>query len=98
MNYVKFFKELSIKDVDEVGGKNASLGEMYNKLTPLGINVPNGFGITASAYRYFLKYNNLDQKFQEIFSNFDPQDIDQLKEVGKTCRELIINAQKIICR
>jgi len=93
MNYVKFFKELSIKDVDEVGGKNASLGELYNKLTPLGINVPNGFGVTASAYRYFLKYNNLDSEFKKLFENFDPQNIDELKKVGKTCREMIVNAE-----
>ncbi|GAB6073381.1 phosphoenolpyruvate synthase [Nautilia lithotrophica] len=93
MNYIKFFKELSIKDVDEVGGKNASLGEMYNKLTPLGIKVPNGFGVTASAYRYFLKYNRLDEKFAEIFKNFDPQNIDELKKVGKLCREMITNAE-----
>jgi len=93
MNYVKFFKELSIKDVDEVGGKNASLGEMYNKLTPLGVNVPNGFGVTAGAYRYYLKHNGLDEKFAGIFKNFNPEDIDKLKEVGKTCRELIMQGE-----
>jgi len=93
MKFVRFFKELGIKDVDEVGGKNASLGEMYNKLTNLGINVPNGFGVTAEAYRYFLKHNGLDEKFAEIFKKFNPEDIDQLKKVGKECRDMIINGE-----
>jgi len=93
MNYVKFFNELSLKDVDEAGGKNASLGELYNNLTPLGINVPNGFGVTAGAYKHFLAHNGLDKKFKEIFSEFDPNDIEKLKEVGKKCREMIVNSE-----
>jgi pyruvate,water dikinase len=93
MNYVKFFSELSIKDVDEVGGKNASLGEMYNNLTNLGVNVPNGFGVTASAYRHYLKTNGLDEKLSKLFENFNVNNIDQLKEVGKKAREYIMEGE-----
>ena len=53
--FVRFFDEIGINDVGLVGGKNASLGEMYRHLTPLGVNVPEGFAITAEAYRYMLE-------------------------------------------
>jgi len=92
MKYIKYFKELSLQDVEEVGGKNASLGEMYNNLTSIGVNVPNGFAVTASAYKYYLKINNLDTKLQKLFTNFNPDDINDLKTVGKKARELIINS------
>ena len=52
--YIKWFKELGMKDVELVGGKNASLGEMYQNLTHEGIRIPNGFAITAEAYKYIL--------------------------------------------
>ncbi|MCF6207691.1 MAG: phosphoenolpyruvate synthase, partial [Sulfurovum sp.] len=52
---IKWFKEIGIEDVAEVGGKNASLGEMYQNLAPLGVRVPNGFAVTSSAYRYVLE-------------------------------------------
>lgn len=91
--YVKWFKEIGIKDVAEVGGKNASLGEMFNHLTPLGVNVPNGFAVTASAYRYYLDYNKLNEPLKELFKDFNPDDINELKRVGKTARELIIKGE-----
>ena len=91
-NFIKFFKELSIKDVAQVGGKNASLGEMYNQLTPLGVKVPNGFAVTAEAYKYYIEKNNLFEKLKKLFENFDPSDIDALKKVGKSARELILEA------
>ena len=93
MKYIKWFKELGIKDVDEVGGKNGSLGEMYNNLTSLGVNVPNGFAVTASAYKYYLKENNLDEKLKKLFEDFNPNDIDELKKVGATAREMIMNSE-----
>jgi len=92
MKYIKWFKELGIKDVEEVGGKNGSLGEMYNHLTPLGVNVPNGFAVTASAYRYYLKENNLEEKLSSLFKDFNPDDIDSLKKVGATARDMIMDA------
>ena len=53
-NYIRWFNELTIDDIPLVGGKNASLGEMYRELVPQGINIPNGFAVTAEAYRYML--------------------------------------------
>ena len=92
MEYIKFFKEISIKDVEEVGGKSANLGEMYNNLTSLGINIPNGFAITSKAYTYFLEANEIDKKLKELFINFDPNNIKQLEKIGKIARGLIINS------
>ncbi len=93
MKFIKWFREIGLKDVSEVGGKNASLGEMYNNLTPLGVNVPNGFAVTASAYKHYLTYNNLWEPLQKLFENFNPDDIDELRRVGKKARELIIKGK-----
>ena len=59
MRYIRFFNELQLSDIPLVGGKNASLGEMYQKLTPKGILVPNGFATTSVAYHLLLKENGL---------------------------------------
>jgi len=91
--FIKWFSELGIKDVNEVGGKNASLGEMYNHLTPLGVNVPNGFAITATAYKHYLDVNNLWEPLKKLFKNFNPDDIDELKAAGKAARNLIIKGE-----
>ena len=61
------FNEISIKDVPLVGGKNASLGEMFSKLTKKGVNIPAGFALTSRAYWYFLKENKIDRKLKEVF-------------------------------
>ena len=90
---IKWFKEIGIKDTAEVGGKNASLGEMYNHLTPLGVNVPNGFAVTATAYRYYLDYNKLNEPLAKLFENFNPDNIDLLQKVGKEARDMIMNAE-----
>jgi len=87
--YIKWFNELSIKDVDLVGGKNASLGEMYQNLTKEGIRIPNGFAITADAYKMILDTNDAWEKLHAQFDNFDPNDVAQLQERGKHCREII---------
>ncbi len=92
-SYIKWFKEIGIKDTTEVGGKNASLGEMYNHLTPLGVNVPNGFAVTATAYKHYLDHNKLWEPIAKLFENFNPDDIDKLQEVGKTARSLIMNGE-----
>jgi hypothetical protein len=68
---IMFFSEIRKKDVPIVGGKNASLGEMYTQLTQKGINIPNGFATTADAYKYFLSYNGIDKKIAEIFAKID---------------------------
>ncbi len=91
-DFIKFFDEISMDDVEEVGGKNASLGELYNNLSQYGINVPYGFGVSASAYRYFLEKNGLDKSLEELFRHFDPSDINELKRVGKRARSLILKS------
>lgn len=89
MKYIKFFKELSIKDVPLVGGKNAALGEMYQKLVPLGVPVPDGFAVTSTGYDYFIEFNNLKQKIKEILSKTNIYEINQLSQAGQTIRDLI---------
>ena len=87
------FSKLSSKDVSEAGGKNASLGEMFNKLSTLGIRVPEGFAVTASAYKYFLKANGFDTKLSAILRKLDTKQLSNLPEIGKQCRELIMSGQ-----
>jgi pyruvate,water dikinase len=87
--YIKWFNELSIEDVDLVGGKNASLGEMYQNLTREGIRIPNGFAITAEAYRTILNSNDAWEKLHAQLDDLNPDDVAQLQECGKLCREII---------
>ena len=72
--YIKWFRELGIGDVDLVGGKNASLGEMYQNLSKEGIRIPNGFAITADAYRHILDGNDAWKKLHEQLDVFDPDE------------------------
>jgi len=89
---VLFFSQLDKEDVGIVGGKNSSLGEMYQKLTKKGILVPNGFATTAKAYHAFMAEFGLKEKIQEIFKDLDTHNIGNLMERGKKARELIIEA------
>lgn len=89
--YIKWFKELGIGDVELVGGKNASLGEMYQNLTTKGIRVPNGFAVTAEAYKHILDTNGAWEKLKAKLSQFDPNNVKQLQRTGKECREIINN-------
>ncbi|PHS39191.1 MAG: phosphoenolpyruvate synthase [Sulfurovum sp.] len=89
--YIKWFNELAMDDVDLVGGKNASLGEMYQNLSQEGIRIPNGFAITADAYDDILNVNDAWEKLHEQLDVFDPDDVAQLQERGKACREIIHN-------
>src|SRR5688572_19633682 len=82
--FIKSFDSTSMKDVAQVGGKNASLGEMIRILGPLGIDVPGGFAITVAAFNEFLSANGLTQIIQKNLSN--------LNTVGEACRSLICNA------
>ncbi len=90
--FIKWFREINIDDVAEVGGKNASLGEMYQNLTSQGVKVPNGFAVTAKAYRYFLKENDLETKLHKILDNLDYDDVSALQKAGSECRRLIYQA------
>ncbi|MDO8558789.1 MAG: phosphoenolpyruvate synthase [bacterium] len=87
--HILWFKDILIGDVPLVGGKNASLGEMFSKLTEKGVNVPNGFALTSKAYWYFLKENKLDNALKDIFSKFNPASIKSLQETGKAARGVI---------
>ena len=87
--YILWFKEINLKDVVLVGGKNASLGEMIRYLTPKGINIPDGFALTTNVYWKFLKANSLDKKLKEIFQNFNPRSLRSIQETGERCRIVI---------
>ena len=91
--FILWFNEIWIEDVPLVGGKNASLGEMYTNLTPKGVNIPNGFAITAYAYRYLLEQTGAQEKIKEILSDLDTEDMDNLAERGAKVRRLIKNLE-----
>jgi len=90
---ILWFKEITKKDTPIVGGKNASLGEMYSKLVKKGVNIPNGFALTSKAYWYYLKANKIDKKIKEIFEKFDPKSIKSLEETSKKAIKLIFEAE-----
>ena len=94
MSNIKWFNEINIEDVAEVGGKNASLGEMYQQLTAEGVRVPNGFAVTSSAYRYVLESNNAWEKLHKELDTLDVTNVDALQKHGKACRD-IVNSCKI---
>jgi len=84
-----WFEDLTINDVNLVGGKNAALGEMYSELLKVGIKIPNGFAITAQAYKYFLKFNEFDKKIEDILKGLNTHNTRDLALRGKKIRELI---------
>jgi pyruvate,water dikinase len=90
--YVRFFKEVGIDDVALVGGKNASLGEMYRELTSQGVKVPNGFAITAEAYRYLLDKANAWEALHEALDGIDPANINDLSRRAKEARNIVYGA------
>jgi pyruvate,water dikinase len=92
-NYIKFFNELSIKDVPVVGGKNASLGEMYRQLADKGVKVPNGFATTAAAYNYLLEQGGLKKEIEKILKGLDTGDVNDLARRGKKVRETILKTK-----
>jgi pyruvate,water dikinase len=91
-NFIKWFDEVGIGDVPSVGGKNAALGEMHKNLVPLGVNVPDGFALTADAYRHFFKQTGLDEKIKGILLDLDTKNIRNLQAHGKKVREAILKA------
>ena len=90
--YVRFFKEFDIGDVPLVGGKTASLGEMYQKLSSEGVRVPNGFAITAEAYRYMLEEAGVLEPLHAALDGLDPSDVADLARRAKRARELVYGA------
>ena len=86
---ILWFDQVGIEDTPYVGGKNSSLGEMYQNLTAKGVNVPNGFCITAHAYRFLLEHNKIVDKIKEILSDLNVHDIRNLQERGEKVRQTI---------
>ncbi|WP_026898249.1 phosphoenolpyruvate synthase [Daejeonella oryzae] len=91
-SYILRFSEITIDDVPRVGGKNASLGEMYSKLSLKGIEVPNGFASTARAFEEFLKFNSLPSKLIRLLEDLDRKNYSNLRETGSAARQLLLNA------
>lgn len=89
---IRWFDQIGLEDVATVGGKNASLGEMYRVLSPRGIRVPNGFATTADAYRLFLQESGLDEKIAQLLSGMDEANVDSLHHHGLMVRHAILEA------
>ncbi|MDX6748343.1 phosphoenolpyruvate synthase [Geminicoccaceae bacterium 1502E] len=90
--YVRWFGELGMDDVPLVGGKNASLGELYRELSPLGVRVPNGFALTAEAFREALAAAGVIEPLREALEGLDKNDVAALARVGARARELVLRA------
>ena len=84
--------QVGLSAIPEVGGKNASLGEMIRSLQSQGVRVPNGFATTAAAYRLFVDANGLAPELDRLLGNLDASDLEALQEAGQACRELVLSA------
>lgn len=93
MNYTLPLKNVGIKDLPLVGGKNASLGEMIQNLTALGVNIPDGFVVTVDAYYAYIKHNMLDQKIKDIVDAIDYESIESLRRGGMEIRQSFLNGK-----
>jgi pyruvate,water dikinase len=93
MNYTLPLKEVGINDIPLVGGKNASLGEMLQNLTSLGVNIPEGFVVTVNAYSAYLKHNSLDDKIKNILDSIDYESIESLRRGGMQIRQAFLNGK-----
>ena len=91
--FILWFDQVGIEDVLLVGGKNASLGEMYRHLTPKGVRIPNGFAVTAYAYRYFIEKTGVKAKIEELLRGLDIKNVHQLIERGSKIRHAIVGAE-----
>ncbi len=89
-NYVIWFENLRMTDVESVGGKNASLGEMISQLAEKGVRVPGGFATTAEAYRTFLAHNGLSERISAALAALNVDDVTELARVGKEIRQWIL--------
>jgi pyruvate,water dikinase len=90
--FIRFFSEIGLGDVPTVGGKNASLGEMYRELTSCGLLVPNGFAVTAEGYRYTLDRAGAWPQLRGIFDGLDPSDVAELAVRAKRARDIVYGA------
>ena len=90
--YIRWFEETTIEDVPLVGGKNASLGEMYRELTSKGVKIPNGFSVTAEAYWHVLNAGGILDKLKKTLEGLDVENVSELAKRGKAARDLILGA------
>lgn len=88
---VLWYNQLGMNDVDRVGGKNASLGEMITNLAELGVSVPNGFATTAQAFNDFLEQSGINQRIYELLDSVDVDDVNQLAQAGNQIRQWVID-------
>lgn len=93
LNYIKRFNELGIDDIPMVGGKNASLGEMFRELSDQGVKVPNGFATTADAYRHYIESNKLTAQITQALNELDTSDVDSLAQTGAQIRQWVSSAE-----
>ncbi len=91
--YVKPFKNILLSDIAAVGGKNASLGEMFNRLASKGVPVPDGFATTSAAFWYFMDSNKLRQPIQKLLDELDRTQFGNLLDIGQKIRNLILEAK-----
>ncbi|MBT8122874.1 MAG: phosphoenolpyruvate synthase, partial [Gammaproteobacteria bacterium] len=91
--WIRRFNEIGISDIPDVGGKNASLGEMYSQLTDKGIRVPDGFAVTADAYRAYLEANKLTERISTALAGLDITDVDSLAVTAASIRAWISSAE-----
>ncbi len=91
IDHILFFNQINITDIVKVGGKNASLGEMYNQLNPKGIGIPNGFALTANAYRLFCERNAIEKELKDLLLSLDTKQYSNLVSIGQTARSLILS-------
>ena len=91
--YIVDLSEVKLSDLDLVGGKNASLGEMIQYLGELGVNIPGGFALTVEAYWEFIKYNKLDEKIKSLLQKMKKDDLVSLRKTGLEIRQLIRNGK-----
>jgi pyruvate,water dikinase len=89
--YLKWLHEVALSDIDTVGGKNASLGEMIQNLKALGIRVPGGFVVTVASYEAFIEHNALDQRIKDIVGFLDHDDVESIRRTGLEVRQLVKN-------
>ena len=91
-HWTRWFSEIGVEDVPVVGGKNASLGEMTRELSSLGVSVPEGYAVTADAYRYFLQANELEVPIREAMAELDKDDVGDLRRTSRLIQNSVIGA------
>jgi pyruvate,water dikinase len=88
--FILNFSEIGLKDIPRVGGKNASLGQLYGALRPLGVGVTDGFAITTAAYQLLLDTGGLRARLRDILTGLDPEDVEKLKAQAQAARTAVM--------